>query len=551
MASKLSVWQRELQSDPDRDFLLTGIEHGFYITDENVVFQPVERDNYTSATHPQIRDSVEQQILSELAEGNYLVCQEKPTIVSSLGAIVKPNNSTPSFSVQHPKKVRLIHDASQPPGLALNDFASTQKFSYQTFDDALKLLTPNCFLAKVDLGSAYRSVSIHPSCHQATGLKWTFTGHDHPTYMIDSKLPFGSSKAPHIFHRISQSVRRMMARRGLKGLVVYLDDFCIICDTYDECSRALNMLISLLRQLGFQISWSKVEGPTRMLTFLGITIDTRSMTLSLPKQKLQEVTALLTDFAARRRASRRQLQSLAGKLNWCCQVIPAGRPYLRRILDTMLRLKKQSHKAQLTTAFRLDIQWWRTFLDAFNGTLSCLPPTKTFSLQVDACNSGCGLLLEGDWAYYNWSVDFPHLASLHINHKETVAIVLAALRWAPLWQNCTLNVYTDSVTAKAAINKGYSKNKTVMAFLRQLFWLSAMYQFRIRAYHVAGCRNTIPDTISRLSTRGFLQKLASLFCSPTGFQTPQFFLTLPCHMSHRSFFSILPQVSQYLLTSTA
>ena len=47
----------------------------------------------------------------------------------------------------------------------------------------------------------------------------------------------------------------------------YLDDFLIIADTMCDCSRRLRLLISTLRALGFNINWSKVEGPSQRSTF--------------------------------------------------------------------------------------------------------------------------------------------------------------------------------------------------------------------------------------------------------------------------------------------
>ena len=38
-------------------------------------------------------------------------------------------------------------------------------------------------------------------------------------------------------------------------------------------------------QLGFHINYNKVEGPSQSLTFLGIHMDTVSMTLALPEKK--------------------------------------------------------------------------------------------------------------------------------------------------------------------------------------------------------------------------------------------------------------------------
>ena len=69
-----------------------------------------------------------------------------------------------------PGKVRLIHDCSRPPEYVINCFAAIEKCSYQTVQDAVDLDTPRCYLANIELSSAFRSVKIHPSDHAVTGL---------------------------------------------------------------------------------------------------------------------------------------------------------------------------------------------------------------------------------------------------------------------------------------------------------------------------------------------------------------------------------------------
>ena len=81
------------------------------------------------------------------------------------------------------------------------------------------------------------------------------------------------------------------------------------------------MLISLLRKLGFQINWNKVIDPSTTITFLGIEIDSIAMCLRLPDEKLIQVRQGLSLFQLRKRASKKQLQSLAGKLNFCASVV--------------------------------------------------------------------------------------------------------------------------------------------------------------------------------------------------------------------------------------
>jgi len=133
--------------------------------------------------------AVEQTILNEIAEGNYVISDAKPTIISALGTIPKPDYS----------EVRLIHDCSRPTGQALNDYITSHSFKFQTLDDAFKLLRPNYFMAKIDLRHAYRSVPIHPNNYAATGLQWLFSGQSCPTYFFDTRLPFGAKSSPEIF----------------------------------------------------------------------------------------------------------------------------------------------------------------------------------------------------------------------------------------------------------------------------------------------------------------------------------------------------------------
>ncbi len=117
-------------------------------------------------------------------------------------------------------------------------------------------------MAKNDLRHAYRSVPIHRDKFQATGCKWQFSGDKHFTYFYDTRLPFGAKSSPEIFHRLTQSVRRMMVRRGFTDIIVYLDDFLIIGDTRKQCQLAYDTLFQLLLDLGFSISDHKLGTPT-------------------------------------------------------------------------------------------------------------------------------------------------------------------------------------------------------------------------------------------------------------------------------------------------
>lgn len=78
----------------------------------------------------------------------------------------------------------------------------------------------------------------------------------------------------------------MLCRRGLEAAVVYLDDFLIKADTFQEGIEALKLLITILHRLGFSDKSKNVNDTTTKIIFLGIEIDPVDMYLRLPDDKL-------------------------------------------------------------------------------------------------------------------------------------------------------------------------------------------------------------------------------------------------------------------------
>ena len=237
---------------------MEGIKAGFKISDV------VNYDSVKSVSvenHPSVnkyKDLVEKELQLQINMGNYKVTESHspPKIVSPLGAIPKDD-----------QEVRAIHDCSRPMGDALNNYSLHTSVQYQTIDEAYTLAKPHRYMSKIDLKSAYRSVAIHPTDYSLTGFRFKFQGDKNPTTLYDVRLPFGSSKGPMIFHRLSQAVKRMMARRGFDNVVVYLDDFLIVEESYERCREAQLALLALLVRLRFLILWKKLVGPSQRVEF--------------------------------------------------------------------------------------------------------------------------------------------------------------------------------------------------------------------------------------------------------------------------------------------
>ena len=62
----------------------------------------------------------------------------------------------------------------------------------------------------------------------------------------------------------------------------------------------------------------KLEGPSTVLTFLGIEMDTVAMSLRLPAEKLTELRGLVARWEERSFCTMKELESLAGNLQHAC-----------------------------------------------------------------------------------------------------------------------------------------------------------------------------------------------------------------------------------------
>ena len=131
----------------------------------------------------------------------------------------------------------------------------------------LKVLGPEALLYKVDISRAFRHIRIDPGDLDLLGLK-------HEQLFIDCTLPFGFRHGSVFFQRCTDAVRYIMCKKfKFPHLYNYIDDM-IYTGLPHEIYASYNTLITLLHELGLEISQSKLVAPTTRAICLGIKIDT-------------------------------------------------------------------------------------------------------------------------------------------------------------------------------------------------------------------------------------------------------------------------------------
>ena len=84
----------------------------------------------------------------------------------------------------------------------------------------------------------------------------------------------------------------------------------------------------------------KTVGPSTVLTFAGIELDTVRSEARLPHDKVMRCTSMLSDYLKRKKVTLRELQSLIGLLNFACSVVLPGRAFLRHLIDLTIGISR-------------------------------------------------------------------------------------------------------------------------------------------------------------------------------------------------------------------
>ena len=252
---------------------------------------------------------------------------------------------------------RVIYHLSTPIGLSINDFIdpSTYSLSYCSVDDAyafVNQLGAGTLLSKIDLKDTFRLIPVHPADWNLLGIHWK------QQFFIDTCLPFGLRSAPFLFNQLANAIHWTLRNNyNISHILHYLDDFLTAGPPDSNiCASNLHTMLTFCDKINAPIKPSKVEGPTTCLTFLGIQINTISMEASITSERKQSLLSELQLLHTHHKCTKHELLSLIGKLSFACKVLPAGRIFLRRLIDLSTKVQKMHHHIRLIADARLDLR---------------------------------------------------------------------------------------------------------------------------------------------------------------------------------------------------
>ena len=263
-----------------------------------------------------------------------------------------------------PEKWQVIVDLSHPGDRSVNHLIRREAthVAYLSTGDAAHLmhfLRRNALMAKLDIKEAYRIIPIHPDDHRFFGVCWQ------GQVYVDCQLPFGLASAPVIFSALGEALEWILRQRGVKAVIHYIDDFLLLGPpSSPECKEALAVTHQTCQELGVPIAPEKTEGPITSITFLGIQLDSTSMTVSIPQDKLTKLQSMVR--AACKLESVNDvhfLESLVGHLVHATTVCPLAKAFLHHLFTLKAALKPgQTRRLNLST--RTNLAWWDALLES-------------------------------------------------------------------------------------------------------------------------------------------------------------------------------------------
>ena len=116
----------------------------------------------------------------------------------------------------------------------------------ETISAILRLITPNCYMAKIDIKDAYYSIHIS-ECDQKY-LKFKFAGTLYKFTCLTNGLVLG----PRTFTKLLMPPLSVLRKKGTT-VAAYIDDLIAIARSISGCLTDIKNCINLLDSLGLVV----------------------------------------------------------------------------------------------------------------------------------------------------------------------------------------------------------------------------------------------------------------------------------------------------------
>lgn len=407
-----------------------------------------------------------------------------------------------------PYKVRLCLDFK---AAQVNAATQDWKFRYRALDDIAASVQKGDWLASVDISRFYLRL---PAGQKLRTVQWV---QDPGSYAQSTKLNnkskrklwrkltaigFGLKTAPAWASVVSAELVRILTKSGVRVVGCFLDDLLIAGASKQECQAALDEAIKIMKRLGLPANDKTIppKSPEEGIVFLGVHIRTSDMRFTISEEHRQyaidRVGTVLDDGVA----TKGDLASIAGVLNWISFVFVPGRPR-RQIIYDAARLGstgRKKDKVEIRGALQRQLQWWRNSLKMKNFVGSRIweqqASPRTMLIRSDASGEdGWGACVAG----FHFAGPWPEaLKDEHMLFKEIVPVTLVIALLSAKLKETVFGVAVDNTGVAFAVNKLSCRDRITLRMLQQITTDLDAGGHTVLGAHIRRHRNKHTDAMS-------------------------------------------------------
>ena len=181
-------------------------------------------------------------------------------------------------------------------------------FKMHSLKEILKMVEKNCSMASLDIKDAYYSIPVDESSQKYLKFLWK------ERLYQSCVLPNGLSPCPGWFAKLLKPPLAEL-RKSKHDISAYINDTYLQDDAKENCIQNIIDTITLLRFLGFTIHAERSQFlPIQELDILGFTINSVNMTVSLKKEKKEQLACLKRKTINKKFIKIRKLAQIIGKI---------------------------------------------------------------------------------------------------------------------------------------------------------------------------------------------------------------------------------------------
>ena len=389
-------------------------------------------------------------------------------------------------------KDRICADASR----TLNPNLPEWPLRYHTVMDVVKALPEGGYMAKIDLKACFLQLRLHRRVRKYYGFR---VGAELRRF---ASMIFGTTDAPAMCNTLTGIVAGFLRARGVR-VIVMTDDFCIVAATREECGQHYQLALRLLDQLRWAYGLDKLVEPCQCLDFLGVEINAVERTLSIRADRVEIERQRLEEALSHPQGPmRKEVEMLAGRLNWLVTVCPRGRPFVSGVYAMLGGGGHPLARMQWPEETRRDLEWWLKILESGAASDRGL---WTRMYEADACEVvrgisdaspgwGFGVVSSRGVLQGRWGRSFSTGDSTYL---ELLAL-WGYLHFMGNRLGGTVFLFTtDNSSTALAINKGTAPDVRLRLVLKAVAAVADECRCVVVADHVVRRYMSVPDALSR------------------------------------------------------